>query len=86
MKVLLYEDLRPNKGIHYSKVQLWRKVKEKSFPSPIKLGAGRNGWVEHEIDEWIVHRMAEREDIDRAGAASHARDTSEVQVTKAREA
>ena len=34
MQLLDYDGLRA-KGINYSKVQLWRKAKEGSFPAPI---------------------------------------------------
>jgi prophage regulatory protein len=49
------------KGIRYSKVQLWRLVKAGSFPRPIRLGAARNAWVETEVDAWIAGRIAERD-------------------------
>jgi len=61
MKLLAYDDLRPLKGVPYSKVQLWRKEKIGDFPKRVRLGAGRHGWVESEIDEWIAARIAERD-------------------------
>ena len=30
------------------------------FPAPIQLSPGAIGWLEHEIDEWIARRAAER--------------------------
>lgn len=50
-----------DKGITYSDSQLWRKWKAKEFPEPVKLGPGRNAWVEAEIDAWIEARIAERD-------------------------
>jgi prophage regulatory protein len=61
MKVLTYDDLRPQKGISYSKVQIWRLEKNNKFPKRIQLGPGRHGWLDSEIDEWIMARAAERE-------------------------
>jgi prophage regulatory protein len=60
MKILSYDELKPVKGITYSKVQLWRLEKTGRFPKRIPLAAARHGWAEHEIDNWIDERMRER--------------------------
>lgn len=60
MQLLDYEDLKA-KGIKYSKPHIWRLVKAGQFPQPIKLGNGRNTWVEEELDSWIKMRMAARD-------------------------
>lgn len=60
MQLLDYDALK-NKGVTYSKTQLWRLAKAGTFPKPIKVGAARNAWVESEIDAWIKARMAERD-------------------------
>ena len=60
MKLLSYDELKPVKGINYSKVQLWRLEKAGRFPKRVSIGAARCGWAEHEIDSWIGARMAER--------------------------
>jgi prophage regulatory protein len=67
MRVLIYEDLRPAKGIGYSKVQLWRLEKQGRFPKRITLGQNRYGWAEHEIDAWLESRIRAR---DKAEAVS----------------
>jgi prophage regulatory protein len=59
MKVLDYDDLRA-KGIKWSKAHLWRKEKANEFPKRVPLGDRSHGWLEPEIDEWIVARAAER--------------------------
>ena len=64
MKLLAYKDLRPSKGIDYSKTQLWRLEKCGKFPRRVPLTGnpnGRHGWVESEIDAWIQARIAERD-------------------------
>jgi prophage regulatory protein len=66
MKVLTYDDLKSQKGISYSKVQIWRLEKQNRFPKRIQLGPGRHGWLDSEIDEWIMSRVSAR---DAAGAA-----------------
>ncbi|MBV2146753.1 AlpA family phage regulatory protein [Sphingobium sp. AS12] len=30
------------------------------FPEPIKLSAGRVGWFEHEVNDWLARRASER--------------------------
>jgi prophage regulatory protein len=61
MRILNYDDLKPEKGICYSKVQLWRLEKTGEFPKRVPLGRGRHGWAEHEINEWIRSRIAVRD-------------------------
>jgi prophage regulatory protein len=63
MKLLSYDDLKPTKGIGYSKVQLWRLEKIGKFPKRVALGASRYGWAEHEIDSWIAARIHERDSV-----------------------
>lgn len=60
MKVLTPDQL-PEKGIRFSRPHLWRLVKEKQFPRPIKLGATRIAWVETEIDAWLRAKVAKRD-------------------------
>jgi prophage regulatory protein len=62
MKLMSYDELKPNKGIGYSKVQLWRLEKLGNFPKRVPLGRGRHGWAEHEIDAWIAARIRARDD------------------------
>jgi prophage regulatory protein len=61
MKILCYDDLKPIKGIPYSRTQLWRKEKAGDFPKRVRLGDLHYGWPEHEIDEWLTSRMAARD-------------------------
>lgn len=61
MKLLNYDDLK-SKGFNYSRVHIWRLVKEGRFPKPVKLGAGsRNAWVEFEVDAHIARMIAQRD-------------------------
>jgi prophage regulatory protein len=60
MKILSYDDLKPQKGISYSKVQIWRLEKQNKFPKRVKLGPG-HGWLDSEVDDWIMARAAERD-------------------------
>jgi prophage regulatory protein len=62
MRLLNYDDLKSEKGIGYSKVQLWRLEKVAAFPKRVPLGRGRHGWAEHEIDAWIAERIRARDE------------------------
>ncbi len=48
-------------GINYCRSHLWRKVKQKEFPKPIKLGGKRNAWLKSDIDDWLKSKVAERD-------------------------
>jgi prophage regulatory protein len=65
MKLLSYADLKPIKGVTYSKTQLWRKEKRGEFPKRILLGERRHGWLETEVDGWIADRARARHGGDR---------------------
>jgi prophage regulatory protein len=66
MKLLSFADLRPLKGVSYSKVHLGRLEKRGLFPKRLTLGGGRVAWPEHEIDDWIRGRIAARDEALRA--------------------
>jgi Prophage CP4-57 regulatory protein (AlpA) len=48
-KLLDYADLR-QRGVKYSKCQLWRLWNAGKFPKPLKLSAVRNAWRADEIE------------------------------------
>jgi prophage regulatory protein len=83
MKLLAYDDLRPSKGIRYSKVQLWRLEKAGKFPKRIPLGPARHGWSEDEIDAWIASKIAER-DASHKGAAARMHSANPAKPTTPR--
>lgn len=41
--------------------EIYRRVKAKTFPAPIKLGERASAWAEHEITAWINARIAARD-------------------------
>jgi prophage regulatory protein len=43
-----------------SRVQRWRLTQEGLFPEPFKLGKRSTGWLEHELENWIAARAAQR--------------------------
>jgi prophage regulatory protein len=48
---LSYKELKPLKGISYSRIHLKRLEDAGKFPKRIECGA-RVYWCEHEVDEW----------------------------------
>ena len=54
-----WERVQPR--VPYTRTHVTRLEKAGLFPRRVKLGAGRVGWVEEEIDAWIESRIAERD-------------------------
>jgi prophage regulatory protein len=45
-----------------SRSSIYRKINEKSFPAPVSLGHKAVGWVEDEVLQWILERIALRDE------------------------
>ncbi len=45
----------------YSPAHIARLEDAGKFPKRVRLGTGRVGWLETEIDDWIRARIAERD-------------------------
>lgn len=43
-----------------SRSTLYERIRSGSFPAPINLGGKAVGWIEHEIDDWILRQIAQR--------------------------
>jgi predicted DNA-binding transcriptional regulator AlpA len=65
MTIFLDWDGLRKKGIPYHRVHIYRLMREKKFPQPVKLGVGlsRNLWPEHEIDAYIRACIARRDAV-----------------------
>lgn len=64
MRLLSFPELKSEKGIKYSRSHIFRLVKAKKFPAPVKPSGtpyGVNAWVDNEIDAHLEARAAERE-------------------------
>jgi prophage regulatory protein len=53
MQLLTFQELKPRKGIPYTRQHLARLEKVGAFPSRRQLGANRVVWIESEIDEFL---------------------------------
>lgn len=48
------------KRVSLKKTTVYSLISEDEFPKPVKLGSV-SAWVEHEIDQWIAERVADRQ-------------------------
>jgi predicted DNA-binding transcriptional regulator AlpA len=61
--LLSYIQLKPLKGISYSRQHISRLEKSGEFPRRFQLSPRENGrkfWWEHEIDEWLRRKASTR--------------------------
>jgi prophage regulatory protein len=61
MRLLSIDELKSIKGIVYSKSHLWRLIRAGKFPRPIRLGKNRIAFPEHEIEDFLKAKIAERD-------------------------
>jgi predicted DNA-binding transcriptional regulator AlpA len=54
MRLLTYAELRPQKGVPYSREHVRRLVKLKQFPAPVKTGIRAIAWLESEVDAHVA--------------------------------
>ena len=59
-RLLTFPELRTKKGIPYTRQHLSRLEKKGLFPSRVRIGDNRVGWLEDEIDDRIEAIAAER--------------------------
>jgi len=69
LKFLKFADVVKRTSI--SRAELYRRVEAGTFPRPVPLGGARVGFVEAEVDRWMVDRLATR-DAKLTGGAAHA--------------
>lgn len=56
MRVLSFDELKPERGIGFCREQIRRLVKAGKFPRPIELGENRVAWRVDEVDAWLEAR------------------------------
>jgi prophage regulatory protein len=59
MRVLRLKAVKEKTGKGHTKI--YEEIKAGTFPRPIKIGTRAVGWLEHEIDEYIEAKIAERD-------------------------
>lgn len=60
MKLVAYPALS-EKGITFSRMHIYRLMKAGNFPKSVPVGTNRIAWLESEIDQWIMDRVAQRD-------------------------
>jgi prophage regulatory protein len=60
-RLISMKQLAPEKGVDFSRAHIYRLIKEKRFPAPIRIGSNRIAFVEREIDQFIEARINERD-------------------------
>ena len=58
MKILRLPIVSEKTGLPRSTIYLY--IKERRFPQPIRLGLRSVGWIEQEIDDWLLQRLESR--------------------------
>ena len=59
-RLIKREQLRAKTGQSDSTTD--RLIEAGLFPKPVKITAGRIGWVEEEVDQWIAERIRVRDE------------------------
>ena len=59
MRIIRKPELEQKVG--YCAVHIGRLEKAGKFPRRVRLGPQAVGWIESEVDDWIVARAAERD-------------------------
>ena len=63
MRIITFKDLRPLKGIPFSREHLRRLEAVGKFPKRVRLTEGGDyyGYIEKELDEYLASRAAARD-------------------------
>ncbi len=59
LSILRRKQVEKRTGLSRSTIYL--RIQEGTFPRPINLGARAVGWLENEIEAWLVERMEIRD-------------------------
>ena len=70
-RYLRYPDLKPLKGITFSRQHIGRLQKAMKFPLSVSFGDNTEVFSNEEIDQWVADRIAERDAKAAALAAQH---------------
>lgn len=58
MAILRRPDVQQRTGLGCTSI--YNKMRDGTFPKPVKIGERAVGWLEHEIEAWIAGRVKER--------------------------
>jgi prophage regulatory protein len=60
VRVLIYRQLKSEKGIPYTRRHLRDLIAAGKFPRPVPLSSARIAWIEAEVDQWLAEKAAAR--------------------------
>ncbi len=75
-KYLRYRDLKPIKGITFTRQHIKRLQKAARFPLSVPFGDNTEVFIDEELDQWLAERIAERDAKAAALAAQQQREES----------
>ena len=55
LEILRRREVQARTGL--SRSTIYERIRDKTFPLPISLGAKSVGWIKSEIDDWIAERV-----------------------------
>ena len=61
MRILRCKDVIKKTGL--PRTTIYDMVRDKIFPSPIQLGPRTTGWVEEEIEKWLLEKVRMRDEV-----------------------
>jgi prophage regulatory protein len=61
VKLIDFKELKPKKGIKYTRDHLRRKCRAGEFPQPVAISTARIAWIEAEIDAWLADKARARD-------------------------
>ncbi len=53
-RIVRWPEVRQQTGL--SRTTVWRRIKDKDFPAPIKLTTYATGWRQSDLDAWLASR------------------------------
>ncbi len=59
MRIIKLTEVINNTGL--SRSSIYRKMAENTFPASVPLGYKAVGWLEDEVQQWILDRIEERD-------------------------
>lgn len=59
MRIIRLSEVLANTGLARS--TLYKYVADGAFPKPVSLGDRAVGWVESEVQDWVLSRIEERD-------------------------
>jgi prophage regulatory protein len=60
-RLITYKQLKPEKGIPFSRTHLSRLMKAKKFPQQVQVSDNTVAWFEDEIDDHVAEKAAARD-------------------------